>query len=179
MAIDPNLITTIRAGELSPAPLSLTSILVHEVDGELKQVTLSDLVNFIIPLVGAFQYEVRCLRVSNLFRDENFDESGIGINLCIGWKIANLNGRTMIAYGIDYPFLGVVGGEKQHTLTVSEVPSLNANYTGSNADNGDPGDLIVTASTQSNGVRTFGTNGGGQPHNNMQPYEVVLMIEKL
>ena len=52
-------------------------------------------------------------------------------------------------------------------------------YTGSSADNGDPGTFIVTAATESNGVKNLTTGGAGTAHNIMQPYLITLMIQKL
>jgi microcystin-dependent protein len=82
-------------------------------------------------------------------------------------------------YSTTYPTLGAIGGEATHVLTDNEIPPVSVPYTGSNADNGDSGALIITAATQSNGAKNLTTSGGGQAHNNMQPYMVMLFVKKL
>ena len=53
MAIDPTVITTQNVGSLPTAPINLTNIIPHEVDGNLKQSTINDLAVFIAAYVGA------------------------------------------------------------------------------------------------------------------------------
>jgi len=47
MAIDPNNITTVRVGELAPAPFALTDLIAHEVGTTLKQGTVQSLADII------------------------------------------------------------------------------------------------------------------------------------
>jgi len=53
MAIDPNIINTVRVGELPSAPFSATDLMPHEVSGQLKKGTLNDLATFIATLVAS------------------------------------------------------------------------------------------------------------------------------
>ena len=51
--IDPNAVSTIRVGELSPEPFSLTDNIPHEVGTELKRGTIEDLATFISAFIGS------------------------------------------------------------------------------------------------------------------------------
>ncbi|MEN9570896.1 MAG: hypothetical protein RL172_2127 [Bacteroidota bacterium] len=124
----------------------------------------------------------------------NFDGSGLGTNKRIGWAICNGNNGTIDMGGqmplgykpVDH-LMGTSGGSATHTLTVDEMPthrhqvSTTGNQTGV-----DPGRALQRSSTNgdaySNGSGSqeyLQNTGGGQPHNNMPPYKVVLFIQKL
>ena len=187
MAIDPLLVTTTSAGELPTAPLLLTSLIAHEtvVDSLLKKATLQDLVTFIAPLVSAIQYQVITLHVDSTYIENNFDETGLGINIMTGFAIVNGNngtinkdGRTGIAYGSTYNAVGAIGGATTHTLTESEMPTHShtvADYAGNVAAS-----LRISSQTTTGiGGASTSAKGGGSAHNNMQPYLVELQIMKL
>ena len=71
--------------------------------------------------------------------------------------------------------IGKTGGEKTHTLTVSEMPPhthtlnnatlVNRNISGTGGAQG--------TNTVQGATITANNTGGGQAHNNLQPYEVV------
>jgi len=90
-------------------------------------------------------------------------------------------GRTLV--GVDttqteFASVGLTGGEKEHTLTIDEMPSHNHGirllrqtvYSGSTfprpSTDGDEYDDISTSA------------GGSQPHNNLQPYITVYMWKR-
>ena len=100
------------------------------------------------------------------------------------FNLPNMKGRVPVgldASQTEFDTLGETGGEKTHTLTVSEMPShkhtvaansLGASATtvvasGSNATVGNPVGEISISNT-----------GGGQPHNILQPYLVQKYIIK-
>ena len=93
------------------------------------------------------------------------------------------SGRVMVGDGSsDKSFsAGSTGGESTHTLTIAEIPSHNhgvnsiSNSYGAQIGSGSyAGDLLVQ---QWNGEAdgTTKNTGGGEAHNNLQPYVVVYM----
>ena len=85
-------------------------------------------------------------------------------------------GKTLVGVDendTDFNASSKTGGEKEHTLTINEIPSHTHNI----ANN----EQIMTVNTQGGGYtfgsgqfagsgRTIGYTGKGQSHNNMQPY---------
>jgi hypothetical protein len=127
----------------------------------------------------ALLYEVKELDCPDAFRTANFDGTGLGINLMVGWAICNgangtrnRNGRTPIGYdATNYPTIGAVGGSKDAVLVShSHTFSLGSSDTdGGIASNGST--LGTTASTS-----TVGESGTDK---NMQPYIVTLFIQRI
>lgn len=101
------------------------------------------------------------------------------------FNLPDLRGRVAVGKSTDTEFdtLGETGGEKTHTLTVNEIPShthgVNTVVNGEN-----PGATYYRFQTSNyqwggSGVITNVDNaGGGQAHNNLQPYQVVNYIIK-
>ena len=120
-----------------------------------------------------------------------FDTSGLGrLNLQYeGWAICNGNnstvndnGRTYIGYDpVNYPTLGFQGGTKTHKLTESELPvvDITASQTSAGPEEGSNPSKLTTGSNVLEGAFVIDTIGGGVAHNNMQPYTVILKIQKV
>lgn len=90
-----------------------------------------------------------------------------------------VKGRVLV--GIDendpnFNTFGQEGGEKEHTLTVNEIPSHNhtmgINQVGGNYSLALAGLYVGEPMISRSGWAT-GNNGGNQSHNNLQPYKVV------
>ena len=89
-------------------------------------------------------------------------------------------GKVMIGVDstdTDFDTVGNTGGAKTHTLITDEIPSHTHSMSIENASG--------TGSTgSSNGASSFSTvntsaTGGGQAHNNLQPYVVVYMWQRV
>jgi hypothetical protein len=121
---------------------------------------------------------------------------GLGKNLRLGWAIMNGNnltpddnGKVTIAYGTNYTTLEATGGEKDHSLTLEEMPKHRHDILSTEdvTGNGDlntsgyaaPGAILCTNNTETTGGETSGILGSSKPHNNMQPYIVRLRIMKI
>jgi microcystin-dependent protein len=115
------------------------------------------------------------------------------------FALPDLRGRVPIGTGqgpgLSPRNLGEMAGSETQTLLITEMPAHNHTVTttltgtSATANQGSPGDgILATSSTLSLYVRsninpplnrplaagglssTAGVSGGGQPHNNMQPY---------
>lgn len=84
--------------------------------------------------------------------------------VCIGLDEDDTNMNT----------IGKTGGEKKHTLTVDEIPSHAHQYAMDGGTGTGNMDRIFTNSFgDSRWYSSTSYVGGGQAHNNLQPYEVV------
>ena len=99
------------------------------------------------------------------------------------FNLPNLKGRIITGIDsndTDFDTLGETGGEKTHTLTVDEMPSHNHSLPGRlvNADGSDIVRELAGQDSANNNSSSYNT-GGGQPHNNLQPYIVLNYIIKV
>ena len=132
----------------------------------------------------AQQYDIKAIYANSTYLGANFDSNGLGKNLRTGWAICNgknstpnIGGRVIVSYGGPFTTLNATGGEKEHTLTEAEMPSHNhgIQYISKNA--GGSG-VERTLATSAN-IQNTDNRGGGEPHNNMPPYIVLVYIMKL
>ena len=94
-------------------------------------------------------------------------------------------GAGRVPVGIDasqteFDTAGEEGGAKTHTLTVSEMPSHNHNQPAGISPAPNANDVDITGGngrTIDNNILTDNT-GGGNAHNNLQPYIVVYMWKR-
>lgn len=87
------------------------------------------------------------------------------------FRVPDLIARFPLGSGV----LAVQGGEDQHTLTVAEIPShRHSQDQFSTAASTVLGELPGLAIAPAAGFTGF--TGGGDPHNNMPPYETMLPV---
>jgi hypothetical protein len=122
----------------------------------------------------------------------NFDSvTGLGLNERIGWALCdgrngtkNRKGRVSVMIDeaqVEFEDFTVTSGEKAHTLTLAKLPALSvsipkAGYAGISGT-GDK--FIGGAANPAQANQTINIGGGGESHNNLQPYIVSLFIQKL
>ena len=194
MALDPALLSTVRVGELPPASFSLTDNLAHEVGTDLTRGTVQELINVIIPLVSALQFQVIEMDVTAQYLSDNFDGTGLGTNLCLGYAICNgangtknRNGKVALGYGTDYTTIGGIGGSKDavlvaHTHRLRSAVWASSNTDGLSTSNSIAGRSIASTDYFVGGAGGFNfveSTGDSATDKNLQPYLITLMIQKL
>lgn len=202
MAINPAEVTTVRASELPPASPANESILVHELEGILNQMTLAELISFIGSQATYKQYELKCIRVPNeAYITDNFDMTpsdvqGIGKagGLWDGWAICNgnngtdnLDGQVLIGYGANFNTVGQFIGSPDSVIVAHTHSLASKAWATNNTDGLTTSDVIAGRNQGRTGYTLNGTSGDPfvQPagedgtDKNYQPSMVILMIMKL
>lgn len=97
------------------------------------------------------------------------------------FRLPDLRGRVVVGVGnspnLTARALGETGGAETHTLTPAEMPS-HTHPQLFDDDDGAAGGNNPDAHGGQRQLGTTGPTGGGQPHNNMQPFFVLTYIIK-
>lgn len=132
----------------------------------------------------ALLYEVKELDCPDAFRIANFDSTGLGINLMVGWAICNgangtrnRNGRTPIGYdATNYPTIGAVGGSKDAVVVSHSHIQFGATSSTGGSNRIEVGATASGNAATNNVTETVGVSGTDK---NMQPYIVTLFIQRI
>lgn len=134
--------------------------------------------------------DVKEIDVSESYLTANFDGTGLGTNLRLGWAICNGNNGTKDRRGkvavmrdtsqSEFATMTTTGGSKAHTLIASDIPVL---ATDAILDAG-PGTAVqglVKVAASGSSLTTIPVNSGtaNNPVSLLQPYCVTLFIQKL
>ena len=117
---------------------------------------------------------------SIIIRDDTEDMSNF---LGFTWEKV-FAGRVLV--GLDtsqteFNTIGKTGGEKTHTLTIEEIPKHTHTISvGNNPTTAASYDRVASAYAGDN-PKNFNASetGGAQPHNNLQPYQVVAYWKRI
>ena len=97
------------------------------------------------------------------------------------FNLPNIKGRSLVGVDpddTDFNVVGATGGEKTHTLTIDEIPShhhdVGWDYEG--ATGSGHGTLLKPQWNNPQYQYDTSNTGGGQAHNNLQPYIVMNYI---
>jgi hypothetical protein len=105
-------------------------------------------------------------------------------SILLGYGTWSAIGAGKMLVGIDsgdadFDTLGETGGEKEHTLTISEMPSHDHSAGGSVPRGATGGTLANGWGGSSTNQNTMEAEGGDAPHNNMPPYLVVSIWQRI
>lgn len=152
---------------LSPLNTNISNVddLISDVSLLKEDMTIVKNVDFFYP-IGSIYMSVNSADPSELFGGT--------------WEL--IPDRFLLGAGNDYN-AGETGGEKTHTLTVSEIPSHNHELYG--ALTGETKAITNTGNDWAQTTTGFSNNayikktGGGQAHNNMPPYLAVYIWKRI
>lgn len=91
------------------------------------------------------------------------------------------NGRVLVGVDETDPTFNVplqIGGEKSHTLSIQEIPSHTHGFRGGGENNYVRVEPSSTYGYSGNSDKTTTATGGGQAHNNLQPYVTVYRWQR-
>lgn len=134
--------------------------------GETKKTEINSILNLVFPIGRGFI---------------DFTDTDYSNYLGFTWE-RELIGMTPIGLDVndnDFNTIGKTGGEKTHTLTVEEMPSHTHPFYYAVENGSDWGINLNWSSKVPGGLsdpgagQGIGSRGGNQPHNNLQPYQVV------
>lgn len=117
---------------------------------------------------------------------DNFDTSGLGKNSMVGFAIANGNngtynysGKVAVGYGAGYATLGATGGSKDAVVVDHDHDYTQYELDQEVSTNGNGVKTIKKTGVQGATVFKTVAKGVSGVNKNMQPYIVVLKIQRI
>lgn len=127
--------------------------------------------DLIYPVGSIYMNSVNNTNPGTLFGFGTWAATGVGRVLLGVGSTTDTRGET-IAFTV-----GSLGGAFKHALSIGEMPAHSFNYLKSGTEPGGPGSGITIGSDSFTSTAT-NSLGNNEPHNNMQPYEVVYMWKR-
>lgn len=153
----------VKISELAEKTTANSSDVIPVVDTGTKKMKLSTLLSLVFPIGSQYVTQTNTNPSTIL---------GFGT-----WE--RLKGRVCLGLDeddTDLNTIGKTGGEKTHTLTIAEMPNHAHQQTAEGKYGIEPGASAMCptfGAIKGNTSAVTGSTGGGQAHNNMQPYKVV------
>lgn len=159
-----------------------SGIKIPAVDHREVEMALLNYINDNLPK----QFDIKYIYADSTYLGNNFEVSGLGKNIRLGWALCNgathsgvatpnLSGRMIVSYGGDFTTLNAIGGSKD-AVVVAHAHDIKyaANSTGTKyPETPYIGDTIGGTMQ---GTETTGESGVGK---NMPPFFVLVAIMKL
>lgn len=146
---------------------------------DINKVTAGDM-NQIKQVVNSLANLFFPIKKIVIFNDNNDYSNYLGFT----WeRIAS--GKVLVGVDTtdtDFNTIGKTGGEKKHTLTIDEMPNHDHklyNTGGSSGRFDISKSWSATMSEEGTRGASIGYEGGNQPHNNLQPYQVVAYWQRV
>jgi hypothetical protein len=139
-----------------------------------KKLYVKDSTNAVVEIAGALQaYPVGAVYISVDFTPPSTLFGGT-------WERFG-KGRTLVSLDsedTDFDTAEETIGAKTHTLSVAEIPSHTHTVSGIENPRGTGSDGSEDGASSFTNSLTTSATGGGQAHNNLQPYVVVYMWKR-
>ena len=155
-----------------------SGIKIPAVDHREVEMALLNYINDNLPK----QFDIKYIWADTTYLGDNFETSGLGKLLRLGWAICNgnngtpnLGGRMIMTYGGDFTTLNAIGGSKD-AVVVEHSHGIKYGSNGIGTKYPETPYIGDTIGGDMQGTETVGVSGTNK---NMQPYMVALKIMKL